>query len=138
MNISMQEKETLAYFVSGVLPVLIAVFQQPTWSDRKRTLFALAFVWGVVFLWWLYMWISEASLGALTLTVPVVLQLGRMLLGSLVVALTTYRGIWKQTGVAQRVEAATTPDKTDAQIDAKDALLDEAKRKETPPFTSEA
>lgn len=127
MNISMNEKEAVWYIVNTVLPLLIAVFQQPEWSDRRRVIVSLLVTWVLTFLFWLYMWISEASLGALTLTTPVVLQLFRMLGSSAMIVLVSYMGAWKPSGIAGRVELMTTKEGSPA----KTILANEVRAKES-------
>jgi len=81
-------------------PPVLAVIQQPKWSATVRAIvgFLFALVVGGVTAWLtgslnVNDWVSAALI-------------------VLVSAITTYKGFWKETGVAQKIEAATSAKET--------------------------
>ena len=83
--------------VGFFMPPVIAVIQQAHWAVRLRALvtFAVCVVASLVTVW-LTGEFNTKDVVASILTV-------------LVTALATYRGLWKPTGVAPSIEAATSP-----------------------------
>lgn len=83
--------------VGFVSPPLISMVQQPAWSRRLRALVTLAFstvVGGGT------AYFNGAMTGK---------GLVSAILVVLVTALTTYKGLWKPSGVSPAVETATSP-----------------------------
>lgn len=83
--------------VGTLLPMLVAVIQQPRWPDWFR-----AIVTVVVCL----------LVGAVTAYLEGGLNLQDWVSSALVIlvaALATFRGFWKPTGVADSIESATSP-----------------------------
>jgi hypothetical protein len=117
----LSDKELWAAVSTLVLPLIIALVQQPTWSDRVRAI--VGFV--AVFIW--------TALGVLYVGdgVPqrvvyhTVMRLG---LTNFLVSWATYSALYKPAGITQRIEAMSSPDSG-----AKRELLAEAERKSTPP-----
>jgi len=83
--------------VGAALPLLISVIQRASWSESTRSL--VAFGACVV-----AAGVAAVAAGDLTLT-----NYGTSLLVVFGTARTTYAGLWKPTGVAGKVEDATTP-----------------------------
>jgi amino acid transporter len=84
--------------IGAVLPPLLAVVQQPKWPDWLRALVTLL-VCVVVGLGNVYL---NGDLTHATSVVEAILLV-------LVAALSTYKGLWKPTGVADKIESATSP-----------------------------
>jgi hypothetical protein len=85
--------------LAGVItPLLTSVVQRPTWSSRKRT------VWGVV---------VSVVIGVLTCLADGTLDHATTVLATVaavvVVSATTYKALWKPSGVTDSIEVATTP-----------------------------
>lgn len=93
----MTDEQALAVVVGFLSPLVLAMLQQPRWSNGVRSL--------VTFLW-------AAVVSLLILGVAGSLS-GRTWVSAtllvLVVTIATYQGFWKQTGVTRKIEAATSP-----------------------------
>jgi len=83
--------------VGFVIPPVLAVVQQPTWSQSLRTVVlgvtALIAGFGTAYF--------AGSLDGKDITTAVLIVL--------VSAISTYRGFWKTSGVAPAIERATSP-----------------------------
>lgn len=122
------DAELAAAAGNTLLPLLIAIIMRPTWSEKTRALVALG----------------------VTLTINVLVRLAltaatdlphdwqawlRFLLMCAVVSAVSYVALWRETGLTQRVEAATSPKRTRREIVAVMDLREEAARKASPPPT---
>ena len=93
-NNSLQLWEIVTAFV---LPLIIAFIQQPTWSPRLRSLVmfatsAVVVIGQLLFSGELDNW-SDPAVSVLTVVV---------------MTIAFYKGVWKPTGVAPSIEAATS------------------------------
>lgn len=122
--LDLTDKELIAAAASVLLPALIALVQRPTWSSRARALVA----YGVVFVWTVFALFFTNEQGPLAGW----RDWARLLLACGVVAFTTYLTFWKATGLAQRIEAMTSPPSR-----ARAALAWEADVKARPPRDEE-
>lgn len=123
--VGLNDRELWAAVSTLVLPLIIAVVQRPTWSDRARAV--VAFV--AVFVW--------TCLGVLYVGDGVPQSVDyhtvmRLLLTNFLVSWATYSALYKPTGIAQRIEAMSSPNSV-----AQRELLAEAERKATPPRDEE-
>lgn len=86
-----------ALIVGFLSPLVIAAVQQPTWSNRIRALvtFLYSVIVGVITAW------LNGTLDGRAVVSAVLLIF--------VMAISTYRGLWKETGVTGVIEAATSP-----------------------------
>ena len=83
--------------VAGFLsPPVIALIQQTHWREQLRAL--LTFVWSLV-LGAITLWINGGFTGHRYVEVALTI---------LVTAIATYKGLWKPTSIAPKIEAATT------------------------------
>jgi hypothetical protein len=88
--------------IAGVLtPLLTSLAQQPKWSSRRRAVVGAA---------------VSVLVGILTCLLNGDLGNGQTVLSTiaavLVASMTTYKGLWKPTGVAGGIETATSPGTT--------------------------
>lgn len=117
----MPDKEILIALTGALLPIIIAGILRPTWSDRRREIISFVVVLA---------WTLGGAAFANDSTIPtewdwrsVVRLLGLNILAAFVL----FKKL-KETGVIQRIEAATSPVSGPQQ-----QLLAEARSKETPP-----
>lgn len=93
----MQNAEMWALIVGFVIPPLLAIVQQPTWSSTMRSIVMLA---------------TALVAGAGTAYFAGVFTSSDIVTSVLIVLVTgmsTYQGFWKKTGIAPKIEAATSP-----------------------------
>lgn len=92
----MDNTQLWSLVVGLLLPPILAVVQQPHWSSRVRAVvaFALAIVVGALTAYF------AGDLNGKSLTTASLLVL--------VTAATTYKNLWKPTGVADAIESRTT------------------------------
>lgn len=85
--------------VGSVLPLLTAVVEQPHWSPRTRTIIgvALSIVAGLA---------TYVAQFGLNLDSPAAIV--ATVAGVVLAAAAAYKGIWKSSGVAPRIEYATS------------------------------
>ena len=95
----MTETVAIILAVGTLLPLLTSIIQQPKWSDRTRTLVGV----GVSVLAGLVTYVSQYGLD-----VSSVSKIVSVVVGVILAAATSYKSIWKTSGVAQRLEVATT------------------------------
>jgi hypothetical protein len=83
--------------VGTVLPPIVAIIMQPSWPQWARTVVAVlaSLVAGFGTVWFSGQWSMDDWVTS-TLIV-------------LVTSIATYKGLWTPTGIAQKVEAATSP-----------------------------
>jgi apolipoprotein N-acyltransferase len=117
------DKDLIGAVGAFLLPLLIALAQRPTWSDRRRAVVGFA----IVFAWTLLVFFFVGGDAPLATDWRAWLRLA---LVNFVTAIASYQGLWKQIGWAQRVEGATSPPSG-----ARSTLMREADRKERPPRT---
>lgn len=93
----MNDLEMWSLLVGAVMPLVVAVAQQPKWTEKTRAIVALVacLAAGGVTAW------LSGDLNAKGVTSAV--------LTVLVAALATYKGFWKPTGFAPAVEVRTSP-----------------------------
>jgi len=94
----MSELEMWSLLIGAVLPPFVAIIQQPKWPDWFRTAVAVvsSVLVGFVTTWLIEddaLW-ERGMVGAILLV--------------LVAALTTYRNVWRTTGIAPTIEAKTS------------------------------
>lgn len=93
----MTDAQMWALLVGFAAPLLVAVVQRPGWSEGLRALVTAGF--SVV-----------AGTGTVWLTGSMD---GRSVISSILLVLVTsiaaYKGLWKPTGVAPKIETATSP-----------------------------
>jgi apolipoprotein N-acyltransferase len=118
---AMSDRELLAALTTIFLPLLVAVVQRPTWSDRRRAV--VGFV--AVFLWTLLglIYVGDGLPTAVDWRAWV-----RLLLTNALMTYTAYQHLWKPLGWVQRMEAMTSPPSV-----ARNGLLREAERRERAP-----
>ena len=121
-TIQLNDRELLAALSSIILPLIIALIQQPTWPDRTRAIvgFVCVFVWTVLGV----LYIGEG----LPQTVDYHAWI-RLLLVNAVTSYTLFQSVYKPMGIVQRVEAKTSKPSA-----ARERLKNDAARKETPPM----
>ena len=85
--------------VGALLPLLTAVLQQPSWSDKTRTVAGI----GVSALAGL---VSYVSVNGLDFSTPSAIVAS--VVGVIIAAAASYRTIWKPSGVAPIIEAKTS------------------------------
>ena len=120
------DRELIAALTSIILPLIISLVQRPTWSSRTRALVGF----GGIFLW------TVAGTVFVGDGVPQSVDWRswvRLLLVNALVAYGSFQFLWRQLGVTQSIEAATSPPSP-----ARDALAAEAERKATPPRDASA
>lgn len=86
--------------VGGLLPLLIAVVNQPHWSARVRTILSVA----VSALAGLVTYVSENGLAFESASSAIAVVVGVILTTA-----TAYQTIWKPSGVARKIENSTSP-----------------------------
>lgn len=94
---TLQNLEMWALLVGFVLPLVISALEQSTWSNGIRS--AVAFVVCVI-------------AGGITAWIAGDFDTNDIVTAALIVlttALATYKGLWKPTGIAPKIEAATSP-----------------------------
>lgn len=83
--------------VGFFMPIVISVIQQPSWSSQVRSL--VMFVASII-----------AAVGTVFFEGKFTgVDLATALLTVMTVTIATYTGFWKQTGVAPKLEMATSP-----------------------------
>jgi high-affinity Fe2+/Pb2+ permease len=89
--------EMWSLLVGAVMPPFVAIIQQPKWPDWFRTVVAVAasILVGFVTTWL----VAEGQLWERGMITAILLVL--------VAALTTYRNVWRTTGIAPAIEAKT-------------------------------
>jgi len=93
------DKLQLWSLISGsVIPLVLAFIQQPKWSDQIRSLVTFAFSLLVGFL---NVWLNGDLASAADWTSAILIVL--------IAAISTYKGFWKPTQIAPKVEQATSP-----------------------------
>lgn len=93
------DKLQLWSLVSGSLvPLVLAVIQQPKWSDQIRSLVTFAFSLLVGFL---NVWLNGDLSKAADWTSAILIVL--------IAAVSTYKGFWKPSTIAPKIEYATSP-----------------------------
>lgn len=118
------DKELLAALTSLILPLIIAAVQRPTWSDRRRAVVAFVCIFAWTFFGVLY--VGDGVPQTVDWRAWI-----RLLMVNAVTTWTTYQMFYKPTGIAQQVEAMTTPGRSAAKL----RLMQEATRRTTPPRT---
>ncbi|HEY6008455.1 MAG TPA: hypothetical protein VIU40_09055 [Geobacteraceae bacterium] len=92
----MTDQEMWALIVGALAPLVIAIIQQPKWAETKRVAVTVGFC---------------IAAGAGTSYFAGNFS-GRSLISDilmvLVAALATYRGVWRPSGIAPRIEVATS------------------------------
>lgn len=121
----LNDRELVAALTSILLPLVISLVLQPTWSDRLRALvaFLCIFIWTVLGV----IYVGEG--------VPMRVDYHawiRLLLVNALTAYTMYQNLYKPTGLAQRWEAKTSPPS-----EARERLIDDAERKAQPPMDTD-
>jgi hypothetical protein len=98
----LNDRELVTALTSVFLPIIIAIVQRPAWSDRRRAIVAF----GLILLWTLggVIYLGEGVPQSVDWHAWL-----RLLLVNALTAYTVYQNLYKATGVAQRIEAATSP-----------------------------
>jgi hypothetical protein len=83
--------------VGFFMPILLAIVQQPSWSSpvRSMVMFVASVIAGAGTVYFQGAWDTT--------------NLVTTILFVMVTAIATYKGLWKETGIAPKVEAATSP-----------------------------
>ena len=94
----MTDLEMWSLLVGAILPPFVAIIQQPRWPNWFRTVVAVAssLVVGFVTTWL----VEDDALWEQGMVTAILLVL--------VSALTTYRNVWRTTGIAPQIEAKTS------------------------------
>ena len=90
--------------VGGLLPVLIAVVQQPKWSAKTRSIMTVL-VSGLAGL------VTYVSTNGLNFgDVPTLVT---TVVGIILASVASYESIWKKVGTTKAIELATSPSQTE-------------------------
>jgi len=91
--------EMWSLLVGAVLPPFVAIIQQPQWPNWFRTAVAVA---SSIVVGFVTTWLTNDDV---LWEQPMVTSI----LMVLVAALTTYRNVWRSSGIAPAIEAKTSP-----------------------------
>lgn len=97
-HVALDDTVSWGIFAGVFTPILTSIAQRPTWTPRTRTLVGLGI---------------SVVIGVLTCLTDGTFTHTKTLLATVaavtLVSVTTYKGLWKPSGVAPKIESATTP-----------------------------
>lgn len=123
---SLTNEQIIGALMATVLPLVISVVQRPTWSNQARTLAAFA-------LTLLFVAVTQVAFIATRDTPNTWQSWLQYLLFCVALTATSYVAYWKPSGVAEMVEAATSPTATLAERTAVVKTRSSSIRKTKPP-----
>lgn len=97
-HVALDDTVSWGIFAGVFTPILTAFAQRPTWSGPTRTLVGLGISVAIAILTCLADGTFDHTKTLLATVAAVTL-----------VSMTTYKGLWKPSGIAGKVETATTP-----------------------------
>lgn len=125
MVIGTDDKLLAANVCSILIPIVISMVVQPTWSDRRRALVSVGVIAVITLL--MAIWVGEGLPQTLDWRAWT-----RLALVNLLGAWVSYQHFYKPTGAAGYLEVLTSPP-----TDASRELLLETERRTRPPRTEE-